>query len=455
MIQRTIVFILLNITLLYSCQPVIEWLPSSNYELVKKAKYILLVKAKKEIKNSANRIGFNKISFEVVKSLKGNLKDKEIFLYGSSDYRGSSVEGNFTKARPGAYIGMCRAYDYKLGGYFLVFLNRKKLILSHMFARVNEEVFSENDPWVESVKFYIKTAKLNNYKEEKQRLQNMLNSKTNIAGLKEDIIHHFKMPNANKSEEDLKKMFQTDSLKESVLWAFLNKKGKVVSGATVFKNLMKSDEWLKHKAPVLEYLVKIKATNRIDFLLEAKKKIPSDYYHQDGERRILSVVGLLATQKDKNLIYEMLKKDKHLIYAFSPYLIKYPSQKFIDIIYTLNINQDEYSKSTIKLLLAKMGDKKILQWAKKNRLKDFPDRWIAYYIIAQSPLMEADILAQEVISGKYFEKKDIESLVQGYKESTSKYRDIRLDEIQEKYKKDSSIYNWVKFTKKMILRNSK
>ena len=95
MIRRTIVFILMNITLLYSCQPVIEWLPSSNYELVKKAKYILLVKAKKEIKNSANRIGFNKISFEVVKSLKGNIKDKEIFLYGSRDYEGSSIEQQF------------------------------------------------------------------------------------------------------------------------------------------------------------------------------------------------------------------------------------------------------------------------------------------------------------------------------------------------------------------------
>jgi len=352
-------------------------------------------------------------------------------------------------------MGMCRAYDYKFGGYFLVFLNRKKFILSHMFARVNEEVFSENDPWVASVKFYIKTAKLNDYKKEKQCLQNMLNSNTNIAGLKEDIIQHFKMPNAHKSEEDLKKMFQTDSLKESVLWAFLNKRGKVVSGATVFENLMKSDEWLKHKAPILEYLLKTKATNRIDFLLEAKKKIPSDYSPQDGERSILSVVGLLATQKDKNLIYNIFKKDKHLIYAFSPYLIKYPSQKFIDIIYTLNLNQGEYSNFTIKLLLAKMGDKKVLQWAKKNMLKDFPDRWIAYYIIAQSPLMEADILAQEVISGKYFEKKDIESLVQGYEESTSKYRLIRVNEIQEKYKEDSSIYNWVKFTKRAILRNSK
>ena len=63
---------------------------------------------------------------------------------GTLEFAGRSAGETFEQARPGAFAGACIAYDYRLGGRYLLFLGKRPSagwrVQGPPFTRVNEEV---------------------------------------------------------------------------------------------------------------------------------------------------------------------------------------------------------------------------------------------------------------------------------------------------------------------------
>lgn len=76
-----------------------------------------------------------------------------------------------------------------------------------------------------------------------------------------------------------------------------------------------------------------------------------------------------------------------------------------------------------------MGDSEVLKWAGEHVKNETGEhRWLPYYVIAISPLPEANLIARKIIYGDY--QKGIIWLVQGYgKPYTGPHKWIFLKEI--------------------------
>lgn len=98
------------------------------------------------------------VTFEVVRTLKGAPPAKRFDLVGSLKYFGPNEEPvPYQLARPGAQRGTCFAYDYKLGGTFLLFLKNGNPHWSAV-RPTNEEVRGAQDRWLEWVESRVTQA---------------------------------------------------------------------------------------------------------------------------------------------------------------------------------------------------------------------------------------------------------------------------------------------------------
>ena len=88
------------------------------------------------------------VTFEVIRTLKGPAPTARFTLVGSLRYFGPNKESApYKLARPGAQTGMCFAYDYKLGGAFLLLLKGGTPYWSEV-RPTNEEIRGERDRWL-------------------------------------------------------------------------------------------------------------------------------------------------------------------------------------------------------------------------------------------------------------------------------------------------------------------
>jgi len=162
---------------------------TTNYELVRLADDIVLARAESSKVDRA----FERIQFKVIRSLKGEYKAQSIALMGHTnpqEYRGASADGDFSRARPGTYAGMCKAIDYKIGKTYLLFLAHRAARRDDgeelkrsggkvweagitILARDREEVAEKGSAWVRAVELYTGIGSLNNYEKEKAALEEL------------------------------------------------------------------------------------------------------------------------------------------------------------------------------------------------------------------------------------------------------------------------------------------
>jgi len=434
-------FITLNTLELSSCQPTEEWQQISNYELVQQADSIVIVKVKAEIP-SKKRHGMSQVEAKVIKVIKGSYSEKKLLIRrGHLNYYGRTDENDFSDVRKGAKVGSCSPYDYKLDALFVLFLDKRGRVSRYIFSRINEEVDSIGSLWVKAVELYVETGKLNDYTKEKEALKKIVKTKGTPNALTKDIAKHFSMINKHKSTQDLMKVYRKTkdkSKKHEILWAFINKNDG--SSDKVFEELLSSDAWLEYVTPVTRYLLEKKDENRVETLIDGYNKIAEKYTSSSND--ILYTVGKLATKKDEKIILTFIESNpSKYVGFFSPWIIKNSSNRLIELVKI--VSKKEKKSTYYKWILAKMGDKEIFNWAKEHMYKDFEDRWMTYYVIAMSPLDEADMLAQKLIENNT-SKIDISTLVEGYAESTNKNRRRRLEEIRKKYPKDKELKYWIK-----------
>jgi hypothetical protein len=97
------------------------------------------------------------VTFEVVRVLKGVSPGDRFDLVGSLKYLGPNEQSApYPFARPGAQRGTCFAYDYRLGGTFLLFLKNGNPYWSAV-RPTNEEVRGKSDKWLQWVEARTKS----------------------------------------------------------------------------------------------------------------------------------------------------------------------------------------------------------------------------------------------------------------------------------------------------------
>jgi hypothetical protein len=442
-IAAFIVLIFLNLSSLptFACSLQESYLRPSNYDLVKEADSIVLAEA----------VSFNSKTgfiFNILEVIKGDFTENFLIVDGGPDYLGRTDENDFSNVRRGAGTGACNAYDYRVAKKFLLFVNKTKsgwVVSGPPFSRINEEVDDVDSPWVVAVRHYVRISSLNNYEVEKNEL-NILkeyaekgeDTKKYPEGLIKDVEAYFNSPYPTKSYQDLITLYNNPSKEErrKVLWALIESNHSETK--VIIQNLLQSGEWEEYIFPVCKYLEQTKDRGYINTLGSAYLKLKGRSKRWD----IMWALIDLADEKDTDLMLAALKSaNEEEASRIAVWFVRHPAMEATDIIKKL-VDKKYHSRWELAFSLAGLGDEKVLWWGKKMINSSDKDRWMGYYIVAHSPLAEADKLAVNTI--KKNKPKDLIPLIQGYKDSFNPYRYKRLHDIIDLKSEDTQVDYWLK-----------
>ena len=435
-----------------ACSLADGYLPPPNYDLVKESDAILLAEAVK-FNNTYVETQWGPsttFTFKIIEAIKGGYTQGSFVHSGVNTYLGGTDENDFGGVRPGAGRGACNAYDYQVGKRFLLFVNKTKegwSISGAPFSRINEEVSDNNSPWVNAVRHYVRISALSNYEAEKVELKKLLENakggkdvKKYPRGLIRDIEYFFKTPYPTKSYQDLITLFDNSSkeVRRNVLWALAW--GKHPEAKPFIQTLLQSDGWEEYIAPVSEYANQTKDRS---FVKPLGSAYPNIKYKQ-LRWPIMRVLIEGADEKDSGLMLAALESaDEEEAGRLAVWFVRHPLHQATEIIRKL-VDGRYQERWELAFSLAGLGDPGTLEWAKGIINNSDADRWMGYYIIARSPLDEADRLARAVIRGN--NPKDLTSLIQGYKDSTNPNRWNRLRDIINLGNNDTQVNYWLRRT---------
>jgi hypothetical protein len=434
-----------------ACSVSSDFLPPSNYELVRLAGQIVLARAV-----SATSGG---VTFEVVEALRGSaLKPKDVITLEGyvGRYAGPSPVGDFSAARPGAASGGCIAYDYEVGRQFLLLLRGQGprwATVGIPFARVNEEVTTPGDPWLASVRRYAQVAALADPVKERAALEALRAqaerspSPSLPEALAVDIARHTRTPSAYKTFAELKAMYDAappDRSKGRVLLA-ITMRGDPAAGPFVAQILKQAQANPAGSGPLLDplahYYDKVPDSRSLQDL--------ADLYVQLGTTRgharwqiMWTLIHRAGPVHRPTMLKAIEGADDEEAGRLAAWFARYPSPE-AQAHLTKRLRGDFENKTELTFALAAMGAKAPLDWAfgvlrtpsapqrtsntHSFRVGDKPDtRWVAPYVVARSPLPEADRAAATIIRAR---QDDFITLVQGYEEASHAHAERRLKEI--------------------------
>lgn len=425
----------------------------SNYDLVKGTGAILLAEAI-SFDVTTEAVGIQqlptKFTFKILEVLKGDFTQDLLADGGTDRYLGRSDEQDFSRARPGAYTGACTAYDYQAGKQFLLFVNKSSagwIVSGPPHSRINEEVIGSNAPWVTAVRHYIRISQLQNYEAEKAELMKLLeNAKIGAdpekypVGLVKDIENYFTLPYPTKPYSDLIAIYNNSSknVREDVLRALID--GNHTEAKQFFQKLLQSGEWIEYASPVCRYLIQTNDRTFVNTLASA--------YHgiKDKLERLTLISALikLADEKDSEFMLSALRSaDERQATELALWFARYPAKEATEIVGKL-VDGKYSERWELAFSLAGLGDEKILEWAKEIIDSSDKNRWMGYYIIARSPLDEADKLAKAIIQNST--PKDLTSLIQGYRDSLNPNRWDRLRDAININSNNPEVNSWLRKT---------
>ncbi len=427
-----------------ACSVTETFVPSTNVELVASAETIVVARA------AAGTGGG--VSFEVKSVIKGKgLAAGDTFeLEGTTAYSGRSTQNDFSKARPGAYAGGCIAYDYKVGGQFLLFLASFKgawRVAGEPFARVNEEVDPKGDAWLTAVREYAKIAALPAPADRIKALHvlhdrfNARNATPAEHAIAADLDAHFAAATPNKSFAELEPLFDASPSDSRILMAI------GVGGDPAARKFMG------------QLVDRVVATTKVDGEVitaiaayyakvadpAAMAKLASLYValgpkHQD-ER--WPVMWLLIRHADGSLLPVMEQAlagaNEEEAGRLGAYFARHPSETARNELRRRTGTAYE-SKTDLTFGLAGAGDPGVIKWAEAKLTGPRDDNsWVAVYAIARSPLPGADAIARRIIIAG---GADLVALTQAYSEAVHPQVDARLADI-EHGKPTAEVVKWL------------
>ncbi|APR86052.1 Hypothetical protein A7982_11401 [Minicystis rosea] len=453
-----------------ACSLSSDFLPPSNYELVRLAEQVVLARAVSATSQD--------VTFEVVETLRGSaLRPKDaITLQGFvARYAGPSPVDDFSRARPGASAGACIAYDYRVGGQFLLLLRgsaSKWATLGTPFARVNEEVTAPNDPWLAAVRHYARIAGLADPVKERAALEALRvaaekhPSPSQPAALAADIERHARTPNVYKTFAELKAMYDAappDHTKSRALLA-ITLRGDPAAGPLLAQLLKQAQGDPPRSAALLpaiaHYYDKVPDSQSLSALAELYVKLGTGMKHARWE--IMWTLIRRAAAEHRPAMQKALESaDEEEAGRLAAWFVRYPSPE-AQAYFTKLVRGDYENKSEITFALAGMGAKAPLDWALSMLKTPSPPqgagstqviggstkpdtRWMAPYVVARSPLPEADVAAGAIIRAR---RQDFIMLLQGYDGATHANAERRLKEISAISDLNDEERNWLDRTKR-------
>ena len=442
----------------------------SNYEMAKKAGDIVLAEATKAEDREEFKL-MKLIHFKVLKSLKGVCKDKTLWIWGrTKHYRGRSRKGDFRSARPGTYAGSGRAHGYKLGRFYLLFVKRETVKVGRLvpkeckvgdkmwrvglraLSRDREEVDKAGSPWVTAVEHYVRIARIGDYEEEKAALREL--QRLTAAGedpdkyppgLASDVDRHFATVSPMKSYADLMTFYNAakdDYARSPILYSLAQAFHKQAFGVI--------REYLERgccDSAFVDYLKTVDDPERVDVLA-------AQYAKPINKRRRLEIAEALAEiagDADKETMLKLLEGadlNENAGNAIGRWFVKHPSARATALI-RKKVGRDYKRNTRGSMLLARLGDEGVVDWAAKQALTAPADEesksMLPIYLIARSPLLKADAAVGKLIERG--EMKKLTSVVYGLTSEDAggnPNRWMRLREIVNIEKKSSNLIHALK-----------
>ncbi len=417
-----------------ACSVTPTFIAPTNVELVADAERIVVA----TVKGAA---GAEEVELEVTKVIKGiGLAAGDVIRVRGAliRYRGASKPGDFSRARPGAYAGSCTAWDYAVGKRYVMLLKQYGGGWDTMgvpFARVNEEA----EPiWLRAVEEYTRIAALDPAKRRPALDALVARGKAKKASAADkaiaaDVALHLVTPTPAKPFLELQRMLgkTNDAGERARIVLAIG-----VGGDPVAKGRM--SVWVsaaRQGNPPIDERILLEAIGAYFAKVPDAAALSNvaELYVAMGTRRkqdrwpLMNLLIDMADDHHKEVMTRALSgADDEEAGRIAPWFVRHPVPAALDDV-RARTGKDYAQKWELALALAGMGDAKVVAWA-KHRLADAPDddRWIALYVIARSPLKEADSIARNVIvkGGD-----DLTSLIQGYGEAAHPRAAARLVEI--------------------------
>lgn len=419
------------------------YLQPSNFDLVCTVQAIVIARA-------TAFVGDMQVAFDVEKVLKGTVAEKSLTFMGNSSWRGASDPASFTYARPGASAGACIAMDYKLKSRFLLFLTedgKERQVAFIPFARVNEEISGLDAPWTRAVQEYIKISAFPTVEEQKKALRELAQKETDIPGLKADIAAHFLTPSGSKSFEDLKELYDRAKDKrerDQVLWAFAY--GKHTPAAGLVRDLLPTGAWKDHLGAISAYAAAVSDPFLFRFLIKAAQEPGSGRLYR---HTVASAVAEGADAALREDVLSLLRAgDDEDAQTLSKFFRRNPLPEAVAEI-RRRVGGQWFDQAPLTYQLAALGDPEVVAWALKTWNQKGEDRTVSLFVLAISPLPEADAAAQEIIRDH---PNLVLSIAQGYGISASPRRIERLEQIFARKPPDPSLREWARQSLQRLAR---
>ncbi len=423
----------------FACSYADGYLSTTHYDHVKAASVILLAEPHSK--------SVNKVDFHIREVLKGEFAAKE---YTASEVNTSCTVIRFPLTRETNLSTFLVEKLPKEVPKYLLFLEKGKgewRLSIKATEAMNSPIWDdESSDLLIAVRELIRVSKQNNYEVEKRELKRLARY-VNLGRrpqkypklLGEMIVGHLSTPTPNKTFKDLVEIFHKSEseVQRDVLWAFAW--GGHKEAAEFFENLIESPIPLNYIGPLSQYIT----TTRHEALLV---RLGRNYPSLDSSSRWPLMWALIKTADERHaglMMAALRSANNEEAGRLAEWFVRFPNAEATEIVRLL-VGGEYQENWELTFGLSGMGDSATISWAKEFMKTDDEERWIAFYTIAHSPLVEADILARGVIEGS--DTDGITSLIQGYKESHNPNKYDRLLDIIRLPKKDPKVEHWLKRT---------
>lgn len=322
----------------WACTLSPDYRKPSNYELVRDTPVIVLVRAESlqhtEPAGDPTKHGFRnyRVVMSQVEPIKGQLSNPRFSLEGWYSFRGAGDETDFSTVRPGAGMGACNAFDFRVGALYVLFFQRgdgRRLVLEGPpYSRISEEVAGLESPWIAAVRHYARIAALRNDAAEEQALKALLPmprepSASLPAALQQDVQSHFRNANSRKPLQALLALLAQARRAEAlartgpvvgdhltvneVLWAMAQKGD--AAARPEFESLLRSNTWAHHAGPLIAFIGETRDRRLMQTMLQRVddwRRLGADE-SAPNRQRFLWLVQQLGKGEDRPVVTRLVR----------------------------------------------------------------------------------------------------------------------------------------------------